>query len=122
TFDAPEVTTAERVQRASPASSTAGVAAQKSRAAACPGVIAGSGSRRRIQRKIASVASTTTAAALIRVQSSKVALSGVENCIGGAQLIPRASGTSQSIGPLAHLPSKRSLPRVRRTAAPLLAT
>src|SRR5207237_9590782 len=89
--------------RASPASSTAGVAAQKSRAAACAGDIAGSGSRRRIQRKIASVASTTTAAPLIRVQSSKVALSGVENSIGGAQLIPRASGTSQSIGPLARL-------------------
>src|SRR6266849_7889432 len=69
-----------RHQSASPARSTAGVAAQKSRAAACAGV--GSGSRRRVQRKIASVASTASAAPLIRVQSRMGAVSGAEKSIG----------------------------------------
>src|SRR6267143_4972359 len=98
----------ERHQTARPARSTAGVAAQKSRAAACAGV--GSGSRRRVQRKIASVASTASAAPLIRVQSRMDAVSGAEKSIGCAQLIPRRSRSSQFA-----LPSY--FRGVRRTAA-----
>src|SRR5438874_1076877 len=95
--EAPEATIDERHHSASPTSSTAGVAAQKKRAAACAGVSAISGSRRRDQRNIASVASTANAAPRIRVQSSRLAVSGVEKSIGGAELIPRASRPSQSI-------------------------
>src|SRR5262245_46453286 len=69
-----------RHQSERPARRIAGVAAQKSRAAAC--TAEGCGSLRRVQRKIASVASTASAAPLMRVQSRMGAVSGAEKSIG----------------------------------------
>src|SRR5207253_4944864 len=69
-------------QSASPARSTAGVAAQKKRLAACAAETAGSGSRRRDQRKSASVLSTASAAPLIRVQRTIGAIAGAEKSMG----------------------------------------
>src|SRR5438105_10896782 len=78
---APEATET-RHQSASPARSTAGVAAQKKRLAACAAETAGSGSRRRDQRNSASVLSTASAAPLIRVQRRIGAVAGAEKSMG----------------------------------------
>src|SRR3954465_5078819 len=76
-------------QSASPARSTAGVNAQKMREAACKGEVFSCVSRRRMARKIASVASTARAAPRSTVQRRIAAVSGAALCMCAGLLARR---------------------------------